>query len=115
MPDRRRACLIVGLLVLLSGTMWMASARNLQEGWITFTSADGLADNGGHAMAIDSAGNWWFSTWDSGASGLDYGGTPFNKGDDNWITFTTVDGLAVDSVIAINASRLDLPSPVSCK
>ena len=43
---------------------------------------------------MDSGGRWWFGTWGCGASVLHDGGTPFDKGDDTWITFTTADGLA---------------------
>jgi ligand-binding sensor domain-containing protein len=69
--------------------------------WATFTTADGLADNGVFAIAVDGAGRLWFGTYGGGVSVLDHGGTPFDKGDDAWATFTTADGLADNHVAAI--------------
>jgi len=69
--------------------------------WTTFTTADGLADNHVSAISVDSGGRLWFGTWGGGVSVLDYGGTPFDKGDDTWTTFTTADGLADNDVWAI--------------
>ena len=66
-----------------------------------FTTADGLADNWVEAITVDSGGRLWFGMQDSGVSVLDHGGTPFDKGDDTWITFTTADGLASNYVYAI--------------
>lgn len=68
------------------------------DAWITFTTDDGLAHNFVLAMAEDSGGRWWFGTRGGGVSVLDDGGTPWDKGDDVWITFTTADGLARDDV-----------------
>jgi ligand-binding sensor domain-containing protein len=67
--------------------------------WTTFTESDGLARDDLMSIAKDGGGRWWFGTWGSGAGVLDDGGTPFDKGDDTWTTFATVDGLA-DSRIA---------------
>ena len=69
--------------------------------WTTFTTADGLANNNVQAIAIDGAGRKWIGTWDGGASVLDDGGTPYDKGDDTWTTFTTDDGLVSNYVYAI--------------
>jgi ligand-binding sensor domain-containing protein len=69
--------------------------------WITFATADGLADSEVRAIAEDGGGRWWFGTWSGGVSALDDGDTPFDKGDDTWVTFTTLDGLTHNSVIAI--------------
>ena len=69
--------------------------------WATFTTAGGLADNHVNAIAVDGGGQLWFGTWGGGVSVLDDGGTPFDKGDDTWTTFTTVDGLADNEVHAI--------------
>ena len=69
--------------------------------WTTFTTADGLADNDVQAIAEDGGGQLWFGTWGGGVSALDDGGTPFDKGDDTWTTFTTADGLVSNYVRAI--------------
>jgi ligand-binding sensor domain-containing protein len=69
--------------------------------WTTFTTTDGLAGYSVTAIAIDASGGKWFGTYDSGVSSLDDKGTPTNKGDDTWISFTTVDGLASDKINAI--------------
>jgi ligand-binding sensor domain-containing protein len=77
--------------------------------WATFTTADGLADNGVEAIAVDGAGRLWFGTVGGGVSVLDHRGTPFDKGDDTWATLTTADGLAGNNVhdIAVDgAGRL---------
>jgi len=73
------------------------------DNWITFTTADGLADNDVSAIAVDGGGRLWFGFGPDGGgvSVLDDGGTPFDKGDDTWTTFTTVDGLANNQVHAI--------------
>jgi hypothetical protein len=69
--------------------------------WTTFTTADGLADNRVYTAAVDGAGRKWFGTWGGGVSVLDDSGTPHDKGDDTWTTFTSADGLADDWVYAI--------------
>jgi len=69
--------------------------------WTTFTTTDGLADNGVRAIAMDGGNRLWFGTYGGGVSVLDHGGTPFDKGDDTWTTFTTADGLADDYIRAI--------------
>ena len=66
-----------------------------------FTTADGLADNYVRTITIDGGGRLWFGTWDGGVSVLDHGGTPLDKGDDTWTTFTTADRLAHNDVYAI--------------
>jgi ligand-binding sensor domain-containing protein len=64
--------------------------------WATYNTADGLASNNVHAIAIDAEGNKWFGTWDGGVTKFD--GT-------TWTTYDTVDGLASNNVhtIAIDA------------
>jgi len=69
--------------------------------WTTFTTTDGLADNHIYAIAVDGGNRLWFGTWGGGVSTLDYHGTPFDKSDDIWTTFTTTDGLAHNQVEAI--------------
>jgi hypothetical protein len=53
------------------------------------------------AIAEDDEGRLWFGIDGGGASVLDDGGTPFDKGDDTWTTFTESDGLANNRVYAI--------------
>ncbi len=69
--------------------------------WATFTTSDGLADNTVYEVVQDDVGRFWFGTSVGGVSALYDGGTPFIKGDDTWITFTTSDGLADNNVWAI--------------
>ena len=71
------------------------------DAWQTFTTADGLADNDVYAIAADGVRRLWFGTYSGGVSVLNYGDTPFDKGDDTWTTFTTTDGLAGNWVWAI--------------
>jgi len=68
---------------------------------VKFTAADGLADNWVEAITVDSRGHLWFSMQDSGVSVLGHGGTPFDKDDDSWATFTAADGLTEYNVSAI--------------
>ncbi len=80
--------------------------------WVTFTTSDGLVSNYVGAIAIDSAGRKWFGTGfathssGSGVSVLDDNGTPFNKADDQWQSFTTADGLTGSSVYDIFIDNL---------
>jgi hypothetical protein len=39
-----------------------------REGWTTYTTADGLADNRVYSIAIDARNNRWFATWGGGVS-----------------------------------------------
>ena len=71
--------------------------------WIIFRETDGLAENQVQAIAMDGEGRLWFGTYGGGVSVLDDGGTPFDKRDDTWITFTITDGLAHNNVRAIAA------------
>jgi ligand-binding sensor domain-containing protein len=69
--------------------------------WTTFTTADGLANNEVSAIAVDHVGRLWFGTYGDGVSVLNHGGTPFDKSDDKWTSFTSEDDLAGASVYAI--------------
>lgn len=69
--------------------------------WVTFTPADGLTSNRVYAIRIDAAGRKWFGTQGGGVSLLDDNGTPLNKDDDTWTSFTGQDGLLADNVYAI--------------
>jgi ligand-binding sensor domain-containing protein len=73
----------------------------IDDAWASFTTADGLAGNSVYAIAVDGAGRLWVGTYDGGVSVLDHGGTPFDKIDDAWATFSTADGLADNYVRAI--------------
>jgi ligand-binding sensor domain-containing protein len=96
------------------GRLWLGTTRGVSvldhggtsfdkedDTWTTFSAADGLGDNEVNAIAVDGGGQLWFGTWDGGVSVLDHGGTPFDKGDDTWITFTESDGLADNIVYAV--------------
>ena len=77
--------------------------------WTTFTSTHGLVDDFVSSIAADIGGRMWFGTYNSGASMLDDGGTPFSKGDDTWISFAPADGLAGSKVQAIEMDGTDRP------
>ena len=102
MTGLKQCLLIVGVILLLPDAAGPAQAQDPEEGWQTYTSADGLANDYLRSIAEDRGGRLWFGTPD-GASVLDDGDTPFDKGDDTWTTFTTADGLADNSVWAITA------------
>ena len=74
--------------------------------WTTFTTTDGLSNNLVLAVGIEASGRKWFETYGGGVSCLDDNGTPTNKTDDVWTTFTTTDGLINNyvRVVAIDAS-----------
>ncbi len=74
--------------------------------WVTYTVADGLADDVVWAVAVDERGYKWFGT-SAGVSVLDDKGTA-EKEDDTWRTYTTTHGLVDDSVSSINAHGSDV-------
>ena len=75
--------------------------------WITYTIADGLVNNDVSAIAIDSSGGIWCGTTGQGVSYLDNNGTPTNKSDDRWITFTAADGLNHNGIYSIMIDSLN--------
>jgi ligand-binding sensor domain-containing protein len=86
------------MIIMAIGTLcWMGTARS-EEKWTSYTVADGLADNGVYAIAIDRQGLKWFGTR-SGVTSFD--GT-------TWKTYTTADGLASNTVtsIAVDAQNV---------
>jgi hypothetical protein len=99
--QRKRFPLALGLVLLLLNIAGPARLQGLEEGWQIYTAADGLPSNQVWAIAQDGGGRSWFGTNGSGAGLLDDGGTPFDKKDDTWITFTAADGLAGDYVYAV--------------
>ena len=94
--------------------------------WTAFTDQDGLSSLRTTAMATDAAGRKWFASWYNDPWGyyhyldvLDDGGTPFDKSDDTWESFTESDGpvaggevLTVDAAgrIATRGARRGLPA-----
>lgn len=62
----------------------------------TFTTEDGLADNGARSSFVDREGNLWFGTYGSGVTR--YNGQTFT-------TFTTKDGLADNFLNSIHQDQ----------
>ena len=60
--------------------------------WQSFTTADGLAVGVVTGIAIDAHGRKWLATGAGGVSVLDDHGTPFDKTDDTWTTYTSANG-----------------------
>jgi ligand-binding sensor domain-containing protein/tRNA A-37 threonylcarbamoyl transferase component Bud32 len=69
--------------------------------WQTFTSADGLAGNTVHAIAVGPDGALWFSAYTRGLFGTSGGVSRYDPAAGIWQTFTTADGLAGNVVQAI--------------
>ena len=96
------------IIVVFIAFLLMQCERNdgsKEPQWTTYTTADGLASNYVHAIAIDAEGNKWFGTssyWD-GEKRIGGGISKFNG--TNWTTYDTLDGLASNDVrsIAIDA------------
>lgn len=88
------------------GTSQGMSIREPEGDWLTLTDADGLAGNIVMDIAPDPTDpqRRWFATY-SGGSLLDDGGTPLDKADDAWVTFTESDGLVDNylSTVAVDA------------
>jgi hypothetical protein len=83
-----------------SGNLWFGTelggvTRYDGVNWLTFTTADGLADNIVLSILEGRSGNLWFGT---------YGGVGRYDGV-SWCMFTTVDGLAANSVQSIVEDR----------
>lgn len=96
-----------GVCVLDYGSMPHDKA---DDQWATYTQYNsGLADNDTSSLAVDSAGRIWIGTDEKTSSGetghgvsvLDPNGTPFNRSDDTWATFTTYSGLVHNAVRAV--------------
>jgi len=64
--------------------------------WITYTKADGLADEGVHAIVIDSVGNRWFGT-DQGLNRFSTSGTWTTWSENSGLPNLGIPGLAVDA------------------
>jgi hypothetical protein len=93
----------------ITGRMWFAtdkgvSVLSVADGkWMTFTAADGLASDFVQAVSVDQAGYIWFGTR-RGGSVLNDRGTPFDKSDDVWMTYTREayrEGLGSNNILAV--------------
>jgi ligand-binding sensor domain-containing protein len=118
-----RALLPVGDLLWVATTSGIAVLKGgatpenkADDQWTTYsTSNSAIAANSTKSLAVDSAGRIWVGTdrlasggdTGSGVSVLDTLGTPFDRANDNWITFTTTDGLASNAVRAVIAPSND--------
>ena len=88
------------------GTQWFGTNRGVAkhsgfktlEGWIVFTSSDGLADDFVQAINSDSKGNIYFGT-KNGLSVFD--GT-------KWTSYKIEDGLAGNSILTIAVDKQDV-------
>jgi ligand-binding sensor domain-containing protein len=86
--------------------------------WETFTQySSDLVDNDVSSLALDGVGRIWIGTDQKGSSDevgygvsvLDANGSPFDKSDDAWATFTTYSGLvhnAVRTVATVGSSAV---------
>jgi len=91
----------VGVSVLdYNGTL----RKKSDDTWLTFRPSDGLKSDRVHTVEIAPDGRVWFGlgTTEYRIAVLDYKGTPFNKGDDHWISYDDDDfGDAAGPVNAI--------------
>ena len=91
--------------VSTDGTQWFGTNRGVAkhsgfktlEGWIVFTSSDGLADDFVQAISSDSKGNIYFGT-KNGLSIFDGA---------KWTTYKIEDGLASNKILTISVDRND--------
>jgi ligand-binding sensor domain-containing protein len=110
----------VTALLVVDNLLWVATQggvsvldyggtlqNKVDDQWATYTQDNsGLVDNDTSSLAVDGAGRIWIGTSQKGereeigygVSVLDAKGTPFDRSDDIWTTFTTDDGLAHNAV-----------------
>ena len=69
--------------------------------WAVFDEKDGLSSSWVFRIVPAGATSRWLATWGGGLFCFDDNGTPFDKGDDRWVRFSTQDGLAGDKVRAV--------------
>lgn len=108
-----------------NGLLWIATKGGIavmddggtpgvktDDRWASFSSsANGLIANEISSLGFDSRGFLWAGTSrktndgeaGSGASVLDFNGTPFQKTDDRWASFTSSKGLAHNAVRSVSA------------
>ena len=110
----------------LDGTMWFATSgggisRYDGKAFVNFTTKDGLANNIVTAIHCDPDGVLWFGTgdhWRRGYGVSRYDANAFpplpKRGKGGFINFTTKDGLAGNSVLAIDCFvGFDTPSALN--
>jgi len=96
----------VRAIALQNGVKWIATTSGLNafddggtphdksdDTWTGFSTADGLGYPYVYDVALDASGLKWMATYGGGICVLDDGGTPHDKTDDNWETFSEEDGL----------------------
>ncbi len=71
------------------------------DAWVNFGPLDGMPDSIAQDITIEPGVGVWFGTILAGACLLDYGASPFNKGDDRWISHSVADGLDSSWVFSI--------------
>lgn len=112
---------VTDMVIDSEGRKWVGTARGVSvfsdnntphdktdDAWTSYKKADGLADDDVRAIVIDGAEYKWFGIWRGGVSVLNDGGTPHEKGDDTWTSFTTADGLASNAITAAAVDKADL-------
>ncbi|NJM42144.1 MAG: hypothetical protein HC853_16035 [Anaerolineae bacterium] len=110
-------------LTLQGDIMWVATKNGIaafrangtplvksDDDWVSFTTSNsGLIDNRTKCLSVSPNGLVWVGTnfisgrsdTGSGVSVLNFGGTPFNRVDDVWVSFATTDGLTSNAVRAL--------------
>jgi ligand-binding sensor domain-containing protein len=107
-------------VALQSGLKWVGTSYGLSafddggtpadksdDTWTTFRTQDGLSNNSVRTLAVDNSGRKWLGTNGGGLSVLDDGGTPNDKTDDVWVSFSEEDGLVYRSVYALAVDQMD--------
>ncbi|MFQ5605786.1 MAG: response regulator [bacterium] len=89
------------LLVDLKGQVWISGDKGLSrwdgQGWRTFTTADGLADNAPYYLCLDRKGVIWFGYHSSkGFTGFD---------GERFYSYSSKDGLFNDAVYSLGADK----------
>jgi len=96
---------VYSIHITTDGTQWIGTNRGVAkhtgyktlEGWIVYTSADGLANDLVQAICSDSKGNMYFGT-KNGLSVFD--GT-------KWTSYRVKDGLASNNILSISIDNKD--------
>lgn len=92
LPAPVTALAAAGESIWIGTTTGVTRLNRIDGSTVTYTTADGLADNRVWTIAIDPAGHQWAGTYDAGASMFD---------GQAWHTYTTADGLIDNDVKAI--------------
>ena len=109
---------VYGIVVDEQGRVWSATTSGLSvldhagtpfdkadDTWATFTPMDGLVDDDVYGLSLDGEQRVWLATYGGGIIVLDCAGTPFDKSDDSWTSFTTSDGLVSNSLYAVAVDK----------